>query len=284
MNKSNEAQAFTLIELLVCIAIIAVLAGMLLPAVSRAKQKAQALNCVSNARQLQVAWSLYAEEHGRFVQNTINIASDSTENLWWAQGWLNFSAENTDNTNAALLVDPKHALLGVYTKSAKIYKCPSDRSSIPVENRSMPRVRSYTMNAYAGGVNYCNGAKGNMGRQRLEQLTVPSPSEFFVFIDHHPDSISSTWFTPESRSNGDWIDFPASHHGGKGSVTFADGHVELHAWKNPNSRPPIKYNGWLQLISRQVKERNEDVLWLQRRTTFELSNISSFEPSSNSSN
>src|SRR6478672_3403599 len=122
-NQTPRAKnaGFTLIELLIVIAIIAILAGLLLPTLARAKEKARAIQCLSNKKQLQLAWSLYPVDHDdKLVPHGLNIPSPPQPELglWWAQGFLSYDGGNSENTNTLLLLDPKYAKLGPYSLSA----------------------------------------------------------------------------------------------------------------------------------------------------------------------
>jgi prepilin-type processing-associated H-X9-DG protein len=265
-RNSQNRIGLTLVELLAVISVIGILAAMLLPLLQSAKAKSRAINCLSNLKQLQLAWNTYEVDTSRLAQNPINIASEWPEGKFWAQGWMNFSSRNTDNTNTLNLLDPAFALLGPYTRAAGIYKCPADRGTVNIEGRPYSRVRSYTANAGAGGMEYCNGAIGYRGPQKLEEILTPGPSNFFVFVDTHPDSIGATAFWPETPT-GDWDTFPASHHAKAGNISFADGHVELHRWTDNRTQMPVRNTSYLQVVSRPNQTANPDIRWIWQRTS-----------------
>jgi prepilin-type N-terminal cleavage/methylation domain-containing protein/prepilin-type processing-associated H-X9-DG protein len=268
--------AFTLIELLVVIVILGILAGLLLPTLARAKDKARAIECLNNKKQLQIAWSLYPNDNeDKLVPHGLNIPTPPRPelNLWWAQGFLNYDGGNSENTNTALLLDPKYAQLGPYSQSAKIYKCPSDKSKVKVSRDGYaPRVRSVSMNAFTGGKGKCgiDAEPVKFGPQTFS--TIVNPSSLFVFIDEHPDSLDFVSFWVEDRKNGAGLtsssgSCPGSLHSGAATISFADGHVELHRWTDPRTKPRVTYS---QRLSFQFfGSDNSDVRWLQERTQFQ---------------
>ncbi len=236
----RQRGGFTLIELLVVIAIIAILAAMLLPALSKAKVRAQAVYCMSNQKQLILAWIMYADENQDRVPPN---ASGSGNRGGWVEGWLDWNVGNPDNTNINFLINAK---IGPYTKSIGIYRCPAD--NFPCIVRSgllMPRVRSVAMNSFVGVLDSDYGTRQTppcFTYHKMSEIVRPSPSGLWVFVDEHPDSLNDGWLTDGWPGGGGWGDLAASYHDGACGMGFADGHGEVHKWKDKGTIQPVTKN------------------------------------------
>ena len=265
----HRKSAFSLIELLVAIAIIALLAGLLLPALTSAKNRAHTATCLNNKKQLQLAWTLYAGDHDDQMPPNGDVLPGgprTDRRYWWAQGIMSYAEDHPDNTNTSLLVDPAYARMGAYSKNPLIYKCPADESTALLNQQRRERVRNISMNVHVGRCIDCfSDRPTHLGPTTVGGI--PNPSSQFVFLDEHPDSISTIafWISPAEGSAAKLISFPGSNHKGAATLSFADGHVESHRWQDPRTRPPVTRKNDL---AETESPHNVDVSWLQQHTYF----------------
>jgi prepilin-type N-terminal cleavage/methylation domain-containing protein/prepilin-type processing-associated H-X9-DG protein len=270
VNLCLQRRAFTLIELLVVIAIIAILASLLLPALSRGKEEGRKAACINNFRQLQLAWQLYADDYdGALAFNWISppVTMGPGERNW-VGGWLtplNEPGDQRDNTDTVLLLHVEGGI-GCYLNEAKVFKCPSDRSVARINGAFLPRVRSVAMNSFMRGNFGTSTAYPYWNYANLSHLATKSPAESgFVFIDTHEDSIATGQFAltdPQAGLVG-WAQVPASRHNGGATLSFTDGHVLTHRWVDGRTRQPVTGN-WLYGV---LQSGNPDILWVQQRAT-----------------
>ena len=236
--KRARRSAFTLIELLVVIAIIAILAAILLPVLSKARQRGERAYCLNNMRQLALAWIMYTDDNNNvLVYNYDSGTAESTQALQgWVKGIMKWdfppNAAWLDNYNITNLYD---SVLGPYCgRSVGIYKCPGDIKKAA----KGPRVRSCSMNAYMNGQSTDPNITGNgfstyVVYNKLTAMIGPGPSDLWVFLDEQGDSINDGFFFIAMGQTTSWYDLPANYHGGTGAFAFADGHSESRKWHDP---------------------------------------------------
>jgi prepilin-type N-terminal cleavage/methylation domain-containing protein/prepilin-type processing-associated H-X9-DG protein len=253
-RSKSDSNGFTLIELLVVIAIIAILAAMLLPALAKAKQKAQGIACMNNLKQLTLGWIMYNGDNNGALPPNCEAAEQkptATDPAIQPGGmWSQWCPGNMRSTAIATILDQTNfiraGLVYPYVQTISVYKCPADQSSTPFGTLgNFPWLRSFSMNCwlnpYPGSpptpansrdaATIFGGSPARIFRKDTDN-TQPGPSATFVFIDENANSIDDGYFAGSPGLPNQWINVPSTRHGNASDLSYADGHSEIKAWKD----------------------------------------------------
>jgi prepilin-type N-terminal cleavage/methylation domain-containing protein len=251
LTTSRLQGGFTLIELLVVIAIIAILAAMLLPALSTAKGKGKRAGCVNNLHQVSIASQMYAADNdGKLAENLPEGSPGYEQSNTWVRGDMKVPTQATNETYI------QQGKLFPYANNVATYRCPADPSTV----NGFPRVRSYAMNSWMGSRYMEIQPKRPEYRTfvRENEISLAGPARLWVIVDEHEVTIDDGFFMVTMDDSRPFVNFPAMRHERGFVLNFADAHVEVMKLRDPGSQ---------QGLSGQITAYNTDWVRFKQLTT-----------------
>jgi prepilin-type processing-associated H-X9-DG protein len=275
LKKAGE-DGFTLTDLLVVIVTVAILSVLLLPALAGTKPNSQAFQCLENLRQLTLGWQMYASDNNGKLASNGSLQSHPPLDIptspgyapggnWaqWCPGWANFFDAFADQFIKVGLIYP-------YVNKLEVYRCPADLRTFRNSGIYYPQARGYSMNCCMAPISppvIPNAIDGRYNSPTVvlvfykdTDFTMPGPSMTYVLIDENEYTINDTLFEVGPTMVNHWQDAPAARHAGAGSISFADGHLEMKRWTDKNVLHATAN-------SFASDPNSADWAWLSQRTT-----------------